>query len=106
MAVEAFDSNAKPVHGGSGDLVVTKPFPNQPLYFLEDPGNKRYRASYFEDFTNPVVWSQQDAIAVNPKTRGIVMLGRTDGTLNPNGIRFGSAEYVGGPLSCALHVLN
>jgi acetoacetyl-CoA synthetase len=76
MVMESFDDDAKPVRDQAGNMVVLKPFPNQPLYFLEDPGNKRYRASYFEDFTKPVVWCQKDYVLINSKTGGWTMLGK------------------------------
>lgn len=73
-------------------MCILRAFPNQPLHFLHDPGNKRYHASYFEDFKDPICWSQQDSIIISSTTGGITMLGRIDGVLNPGGVRFGSAE--------------
>ncbi|PVV00269.1 hypothetical protein BB560_005356 [Smittium megazygosporum] len=90
MAVECWDSNGNSVIGQSGDLVCVKPFPCMPVYFWGDSNGERYKSSYFEKF--PGVWCQGDFIKINPVTRGIIMLGRSDGTLNPNGVRFGSAE--------------
>ena len=90
MKVEAFDESGKPVKDIEGDLVCTKPFPAMPVCFWNDPGGKQYRKSYFDRF--PGVWHHGDFIKISSVTGGIVMLGRSDGTLNPRGIRFGSAD--------------
>ncbi|KAH8810648.1 putative acetyl-CoA synthetase [Xylogone sp. PMI_703] len=76
--------------GESGELVCRKPFPNMPVMFLNDPNRRRYHDTYFTKFPN--VWTHGDFIRINPKTRGICVLGRSDGVLNPSGIRFGSSE--------------
>ncbi|KAJ6438406.1 acetoacetyl-CoA synthase [Purpureocillium lavendulum] len=80
-------------HGSAGDLVSTGAFPNVPLFLWGDtqptPG-KKYTGSYFGRFEG--VWAQGDFCAVHPKTRGILMLGRSDGVLNPSGVRFGSSD--------------
>ncbi|KAF9768763.1 hypothetical protein IL306_013894 [Fusarium sp. DS 682] len=79
--------------GEPGDLVGTAAFPNVPLYLWNDttpaPG-KKYTSAYFDRFPN--VWSQGDFAAVHPQTGHIHILGRSDGVLNPSGIRFGSAD--------------
>ncbi|CAF3486207.1 unnamed protein product [Fusarium graminearum] len=88
---------AKPISpvpdGEPGDLVGTAAFPNVPLCLWNDtnpaPGEK-YTSAYFARF--PGVWSQGDFAAVHPKTGHIHILGRSDGVLNPSGIRFGSAD--------------
>ncbi|XP_036907769.1 acetoacetyl-CoA synthetase [Sturnira hondurensis] len=90
MAVEAWNEEGKAVWGESGELVCTKPFPCQPTHFWNDEGGGKYRKAYFSRF--PGVWTHGDYCRINPKTGGIVMLGRSDGTLNPNGVRFGSSE--------------
>ena len=92
MAVEAWDSEGKNVTGtgDTGDLVCVKPFPCQPVMFWKDPSGDVYRKSYFEKF--PGIWHHGDFIKINPQTGGLVMLGRSDGTLKPAGVRFGSAE--------------
>ncbi|XP_006874584.1 PREDICTED: acetoacetyl-CoA synthetase [Chrysochloris asiatica] len=90
MAVEAWDEEGKPVWGMSGELVCTKPIPCQPTHFWNDENGNKYRKAYFSKF--PGVWAHGDYCKINPKTGGIVMLGRSDGTLNPNGVRFGSSE--------------
>ncbi|OAX82179.1 acetoacetate-CoA ligase [Emergomyces africanus] len=78
--------------GESGELICRTPFPSMPVYFWGDKDNKKYKSSYFERFDNICVWAQHDWISVNPATGGSVMHGRSDGVLNPSGIRFGSAE--------------
>ncbi|ESN93803.1 hypothetical protein HELRODRAFT_103160 [Helobdella robusta] len=90
IALESWDEDGKPVLGESGELVCTKPFPSMPIYFLNDPHGSKYKAAYFEKF--PGVWAHGDFCLVSPSSGGVWMLGRSDGTLNPGGVRFGSAE--------------
>uniref|UniRef100_A0A452SYE2 Acetoacetyl-CoA synthetase n=1 Tax=Ursus maritimus TaxID=29073 RepID=A0A452SYE2_URSMA len=90
MAVEAWNEEGKAVWGESGELVCTKPIPCQPTHFWNDENGSKYRKAYFSRF--PGVWAHGDYCRINPKTGGIIMLGRSDGTLNPNGVRFGSSE--------------
>ncbi|MCJ1281472.1 hypothetical protein MMC26_000792 [Xylographa opegraphella] len=92
MAVEVwdFEGNNITLTGDSGELVCTRPFPCQPIYFWGDEGDKTYKKSYFETF--PGVWHHGDFIRLNPETGGLIMLGRSDGVLKPAGVRFGSAE--------------
>ena len=91
MDVDVFTPEGKPAPvGESGELVCKKPFPNMPAMFWNDPGRKKYRAAYFDSF--PHVWCHRDFIRFNPETNGSVILGRSDGVLNPSGIRFGSGE--------------
>ncbi|KAJ2081803.1 hypothetical protein H4R24_002067 [Coemansia sp. RSA 988] len=90
MAVECWADVNQPVLGQSGDMVCVKPFPCMPVYFWNDNDGKRYRSAYFERY--PHVWYQGDFIIINDTTGGVQMLGRSDGTLNPAGVRFGSAE--------------
>ena len=92
MAVEAWDFQGKNVTdtGEPGDLVCVKPFPCQPVMFYGADGDKIYKKSYFETF--PGVWHHGDFVRLNPKTGGLVMLGRSDGVLKPSGVRFGSSE--------------
>lgn len=92
MAVEAWDHEGKNVTdtGEPGDLVCVKPFPCQPVMFWGEHGQKLYKKSYFEEF--PGVWHHGDFVKFNPKTGGLIMLGRSDGILKPAGVRFGSAE--------------
>ena len=92
MAVETWDYQGKNVTetGEPGDLVCLKPFPCQPVMFWGDDGEKLYKKSYFEEF--PGVWHHGDFVRINPRTGGLIMLGRSDGILKPGGVRFGSAE--------------
>ncbi|KAJ1824962.1 hypothetical protein LPJ60_000335 [Coemansia sp. RSA 2675] len=90
MAVECWDGERNPVLGQSGDLVCVKPFPCMPVYFWGDEGGKRYHAAYFDHY--PHVWYHGDFMIIDKATGGVHMLGRSDGTLNPAGVRFGSAE--------------
>ncbi|KAH7142126.1 acetoacetyl-synthase [Dactylonectria macrodidyma] len=96
MAVDIFDSiqqgpSSIETTGASGELVCTLPFPSQPLKFYGQDGKKQYQSSYFDRF-GPKVWCQGDVIQRFGDTLGLVMLGRSDGVLNPSGVRFGSAE--------------
>lgn len=79
--------------GEAGDLVATAAFPNVPIYLWNDgptaPGPK-YHSAYFARFKN--VWTQGDFCQFNPKTGAMLMLGRSDGVLNPSGVRFGSSD--------------
>ncbi|KAJ6445119.1 GCN5- N-acetyltransferase [Purpureocillium lavendulum] len=77
--------------GLSGEMICRQPFPSMPVYMWGDEGNKRYMASYFERFEFPC-WAQHDWASFNPVTGGSQIHGRSDGVLNPQGIRFGSSE--------------
>eukprot|EP00842_Homolaphlyctis_polyrhiza_P002666 jgi/Hompol1/33/HPOL_003837-RA len=90
MAIEAWDENGRPVMDEPGDLVCVKPFPCMPVCFWNDPDGKKYHGAYFERFEG--VWYHGDFLVINSKTGGVTMLGRSDGTLNPGGVRFGSAD--------------
>ena len=92
MAVEVWDSEGKNVTaaGEPGDLVCVKSFPCQPVMFYGGDGHEKYKASYFETF--PGVWHHGDFVRIDPKTGGLIMLGRSDGVLKPAGVRFGSSE--------------
>lgn len=74
-----------------GELVCTRPFPSQPVKFWNNNDGTKYRASYFERFGDGV-WCQGDFVRRNVHTGGYEMLGRSDGVLNPSGVRFGSSE--------------
>jgi len=89
MAVDVFDDAGEPVHEGAGELVCTKPFPSMPVGFWNDDGGARYRAAYFERF--PGVWHHGDFAEWTPHG-GMVIHGRSDATLNPGGVRIGTAE--------------
>ncbi|MCS6878988.1 MAG: acetoacetate--CoA ligase [Geminicoccaceae bacterium] len=89
MAVEVFDDHGRPVRGRRGELVCTRPFPSMPVGFWNDPEGKRYRKSYFERF--PGVWCHGDWAEITEHD-GVVIYGRSDATLNPGGVRIGTAE--------------
>lgn len=81
----------KPVFAEAGDLVCVTPFPCMPVYMYGDgPERTKYTNAYFDVYKS--IWYHGDFVWINPVTGGVVMLGRSDGTLNPNGVRFGSAE--------------
>ncbi|RMB76537.1 acetoacetate--CoA ligase [Rhodococcus sp. SBT000017] len=89
VALDAYDEDGGPVRGTVGELVVTEPMPSMPLYFWNDADGSRYRDAYFD--TYPGIWRHGDWITVTD--RGSVLVhGRSDSTLNRNGIRMGSAD--------------
>ncbi|KAG6866376.1 hypothetical protein C0991_005297 [Blastosporella zonata] len=92
MKVEVFDPSGNNIeHTGSpGELVCTRPHPSLPLYFWGDASGEKLRDAYFNVY--PGIWRQGDFIIVNPVTKGLMILGRSDGVLNPSGVRFGSGE--------------
>ncbi len=89
MAVEVYDEEGKPVVGQKGELVCTKPFPSIPLSFWNDPGGKRFHEAYFARYPN--VWTHGDWCELTERGTMIVY-GRSDATLNPGGVRIGTAE--------------
>ncbi|AKU13063.1 acetoacetyl-CoA synthetase [Azoarcus sp. CIB] len=89
MAVEVWDDEGRPVAGEKGELVCTKPFPSMPIGFWNDPDGTKYRAAYFERFDN--VWCHGDFCEITAHG-GLVIHGRSDATLNPGGVRIGTAE--------------
>ncbi len=89
MKVFAYDEDGKPTVGKRGELVCAAPFPSMPIYFWDDESGKKYRSAYFEVF--PGVWTHGDFIEVTERG-GIIIYGRSDATLNPGGVRIGTAE--------------
>ncbi|MEW6187380.1 MAG: acetoacetate--CoA ligase [Thermodesulfobacteriota bacterium] len=89
MKVEAFNAQGKPVINELGELVCTAPFPSMPLYFWNDPDNEKYLSAYFKSF--PGVWCHGDFIKIT-ENGGVVIYGRSDATLNPGGVRIGTAD--------------
>jgi acetoacetyl-CoA synthetase len=89
MATEVVAEDGKPVRGRKGELVCTRPFPVMPIGFWNDPDGAKYRAAYFERFPN--VWTHGD-FAERTLHDGFVIYGRSDATLNPGGVRIGTAE--------------
>jgi len=89
MAVDVFDADGTPLKLGKGELVCKRAFPSMPVAFWNDPDGSRYRAAYFERF--PGIWCHGD-FAEWTDHGGIVIHGRSDATLNPGGVRIGTAE--------------
>jgi acetoacetyl-CoA synthetase len=89
MAVDVFDDDGKPVRGEKGELVCTQPFPAMPLGFWNDADGAKYRAAYFERF--PGIWCHGDYCEIT-EHGGLIIHGRSDATLNPGGVRIGTAE--------------
>jgi len=89
MAVEVFNEQGKPVVGERGELVCTKPFPSMPVQFWNDPDGEIYREAYFNYF--PGIWRHGDWAELTP-SGGMIVHGRSDATLNPAGVRIGTAE--------------
>lgn len=89
MAVEAFDSHGNSIRNEKGELVCTRPFPSMPIHFWNDPEGKRYHNAYFNSF--PDIWTHGDFIEIT-ENNGIRIFGRSDSTLNPGGVRIGTAE--------------
>jgi acetoacetyl-CoA synthetase len=89
LAVDVWSEDGKPVRQRKGELVCTRPFVSMPIGFWNDPDGRRYRAAYFERFPN--VWCHGD-FAEWTAHGGMVIYGRSDATLNPGGVRIGTAE--------------
>ena len=89
VALKVFDNEGNSVLGEKGELVCTKAFPSMPVGFWNDEDASRYRAAYFEAFAG--VWTHGDYIAFT-EHGGIIIYGRSDATLNPGGVRIGTAE--------------
>jgi len=89
MKIEAWDASGKPVIGKQGELVCTATFPCQPIYFWDDPDNAKYKNAYFGTYPN--VWHHGDFVEIT-EHGGVKIYGRSDATLNPQGVRIGTAE--------------
>jgi acetoacetyl-CoA synthetase len=89
MKVMAFDENGKPINNQQGELVCAAPFPSMPIYFWNDPDFEKYHSAYFDVY--PAIWRHGDYIIITDRG-GVVMYGRSDATLNPGGVRIGTAE--------------
>jgi len=89
MAVEVFDDDGHPLQDAKGELVCTQTFPSQPVFFWGDDSGEKYHNAYFARFAN--VWHHGDYVRLTPHN-GIVIYGRSDATLNPGGVRIGTAE--------------
>ena len=89
MQVEAYNDQGRPVIGEQGELVCSRAFPSMPVGFFNDPDGSRYHSAYFETYPN--VWCHGDWIVIT-EHGGMIMYGRSDTTLNPGGVRIGTAE--------------
>jgi len=89
MQVEIFDDDGNAIVERAGELVCTAPFPSMPIYFWNDPTGEKYRAAYFEQFPN--TWRHGDWAELTEHD-GVIIYGRSDATLNPGGVRIGTAE--------------
>lgn len=89
LAVDVWNDDGRPVRQEKGELVCAKAFPAMPIGFWNDPEDKKYRAAYFERFDN--VWCHGD-FAEWTAHGGMIIHGRSDATLNPGGVRIGTAE--------------
>jgi len=89
-AMESWDEEGRPVPPGEvGEMVVTTPMPCMPVFFWNDPDGSKYRSSYFEHY--PGVWRHGDWLCITSR-ESLVILGRSDATLNRQGVRIGTAE--------------
>jgi acetoacetyl-CoA synthetase len=89
MKVECWNNEGKSIAGEKGELVCTEIFPSMPIYFMNDSSYQLYNQAYFNHFPN--VWRHGDLIEITPRD-GIIVYGRSDATLNPGGVRIGTAE--------------
>jgi len=89
MSVDVYDEDGFPTRGKKGELVCTRPFPTQPLFFWGDPDREKYHRAYFARFDN--VWCHGDYCEMTEQG-GYIIHGRSDATLNPGGVRIGTSE--------------
>jgi acetoacetyl-CoA synthetase len=89
MKVEILDENGKPVVEEKGELACAAPFPSMPVFFWNDPEGEKYKSAYFSRV--PGVWCHGDH-ALLTEHEGVIIYGRSDATLNPGGVRIGTAE--------------
>jgi acetoacetyl-CoA synthetase len=89
MKVDVFDYKGNSIRNQQGELVCKASFPSQPIYFWNDPDQSKYKAAYFE--TYPGIWHHGD-FAELTEHNGMIIYGRSDATLNPGGVRIGTAE--------------
>lgn len=89
VAVDVYDEQGKPVRGEKGELVCVKPFPSMPVMFWNDPDGSKYHNAYFARF--PGIWCHGDFAEITSHN-GMIIHGRSDATLNPGGVRIGTAE--------------
>lgn len=89
MKVEAWDENGNSVIEQKGELVCTAPFPSRPIYFWNDEYDSKYQNAYFNYY--PGIWRHGDYVKIT-RNGGVIVYGRSDSTLNPGGVRIGTAE--------------
>lgn len=89
MAVHVYNESGQPVVEEAGELVCTRPFVSMPVAFWNDPDREKYRAAYFDKYPN--VWRHGDWCELTEHD-GMIIYGRSDATLNPGGVRIGTAE--------------
>ena len=89
MDVHVYDENANSLKNEKGELVCIKSFPSMPLFFWNDNNNEKYYDAYFSKYEN--VWCHGDYI-LKTENDGFIIFGRSDATLNPGGVRIGTAE--------------
>lgn len=89
MQVEVFDDEGRSLKGAQGELVCTAPFPSMPIGFWNDQDGSKYHAAYFAKY--PDVWCHGDWVELTEHD-GMIIYGRSDATLNPGGVRIGTAE--------------
>ena len=89
MKVEIRSDEGRVVTDQTGELTCSMPFPCMPVSFWNDPAGEKYRAAYFD--THPGIWSHGDYARLTPRG-GVIIYGRSDATLNPGGVRIGTAE--------------
>ena len=89
MAVDVYDESGSPLRSAPGELVCKQPFPSMPVYFWNDPDGSKYRSAYFDVY--PGVWRHGDWVELT-ENGGLIIYGRSDATLNPGGVRIGTAE--------------
>jgi acetoacetyl-CoA synthetase len=89
MDIDCFDEHGQSVRNQKGELGCKTAFPSMPVYFWNDPDNEKYHKAYFEVYEN--IWHHGDYISISDYG-GITMYGRSDATLNPGGVRIGTAE--------------
>jgi acetoacetyl-CoA synthetase len=89
MDVDVFDASGRPLRGEPGELVCKAPFPSMPVAFWNDPDGRKYHDAYFAHF--PGVWRHGDWVRWT-EHGGMIIYGRSDATLNPGGVRIGTAE--------------
>jgi acetoacetyl-CoA synthetase len=94
MKINVYDEDAKPVVDAMGELVCEAPAPSMPLYFWNDPGDRRYREAYFEYYKpkGKNVWRHGDYVIIHSRTGGLTFYGRSDAVIKVSGVRVGTSE--------------